>query len=188
MVRRPADVTNAMVYSAPQMKAGFNPISVEKMYVYILESVPDNRWMPQEEWLPLMRERLAGFHGHFDAIREELNEQSLINYRPLEVILMPEPWHRGHVLLVGDAAHATTPHVGYGAGLAIEDAVVLGELAAPIGDVATLFARFMERRYERCRIILQGSVAIGELEMAGASPADQRALSAEIGKVIQQEF
>ena len=184
VVKRPADVTSAVVYTAPHMKAGFNPISGDEMYVYVLETVPDNRWMPQEDWLPLMRERLAGFHGHFDAIRDELDEHSQINYRPLEVVLMPPPWYRGHVLLVGDAAHATTPHVGYGAGLAIEDAVVLGELAGEIEHVPTLFARFMERRYERCRAILEGSVAIGELEMASAPPAEQRALSARLSKVI----
>ncbi len=186
VVNRPADVTNAIVYSAPHMKAGFNPISNEQMYVYILENVPDNRWMAQEDWLELMRERLEGFHGHFDAIREELGPGSLINYRPLEVILMPAPWHKGRVLLIGDAAHATTPHVGYGAGLAIEDAVVLGELAGAGLEPPALFERFMERRFERCRIILEGSVAIGELEMRSAPPAEQRALSAQISKVIQE--
>jgi 2-polyprenyl-6-methoxyphenol hydroxylase-like FAD-dependent oxidoreductase len=169
VVRRPHDVAATILYSTPDMKAGFNPISHDQMYVYILETIPDNRWMPQEDWLPLMRERLEGFHGHFDTIREELSESSSINYRPLEVILMPEPWSVGHVLLVGDAAHATTPHVGYGAGLAIEDAVVLGELAGRISSTPELFARFMERRYLRCKTILEGSVAIGDLEMAGAS-------------------
>ena len=34
-------------------------------------------------------------------------------------------WHRGHVVLVGDAAHAVGPHAGQGASMAIEDAVVL---------------------------------------------------------------
>ena len=170
------------------MKAGFNPISNDEMYVYILETVPENRWMPQEDWLPLMRERLEHFHGHFDAIREELSESSSINYRPLEVVLMPEPWSVGHVLLIGDAAHATTPHVGYGAGLAIEDAVVLGELAGQISSTPELFARFMERRFLRCKTILEGSVAIGDLEMAGAPVASQRAMSAKISKVIQQEI
>jgi 2-polyprenyl-6-methoxyphenol hydroxylase-like FAD-dependent oxidoreductase len=187
-VRRPPDVTSTMVYSAPHMKAGFNPISEDKMYVYILETIPDNRWMPQEEWLPLMRERLECFHGHFDAIRNELNDNSLINYRPLEVILMPPPWHVGHALLIGDAAHATTPHVGYGAGLAIEDAVVIGELATETTNTANLFERFMERRYNRCRTILEGSVGIGELEMASAPADEQRALSYAISKVIQERI
>lgn len=39
-----------------------------------------------------------------------------------------DPWYRGRVLLIGDAAHATTPHLAMGAWIAIEDAVVLGEV------------------------------------------------------------
>ena len=39
-------------------------------------------------------------------------------------------WHRGRMLVVGDAAHAPSPSSGQGASLAIEDAVVLGELPA----------------------------------------------------------
>ena len=53
-----------------------------------------------------------------------------INYRPLEKLLLPPPWHRGRAILIGDAAHATTPHLASGAGLAVEDALVLGECLA----------------------------------------------------------
>lgn len=187
VVSRPADVTATWVYSAGSSKAGFNPISDELMYLYLLESAPGNPWIDQADWLALLRARLARFGGHFPRIVAELDERSLINYRPLEVMLVRPPWHRGRVLLVGDAAHATTPHVGYGAGMAIEDAVVLGELVATHGDdVEALFAAFTERRYERCRTILEGSVAIGDLEMAEAPVAEQRALSARLGAAIRE--
>ena len=188
VVPRPQDVTSTAVYLGDRIKAGFNPISDDEMYVYILESQPDNPWIDESVWPAEMRRRLEGFHGHFDAIRENLNDGSLINYRPLETVMLPNPWHRGHVLLIGDAAHATTPHVGYGAGMAIEDAVVLGELAGQSDEPIEIFSRFMKRRYERCRTILEGSVAIGELEMAGASAKEQRALSAVLNKVIRQEI
>jgi 2-polyprenyl-6-methoxyphenol hydroxylase-like FAD-dependent oxidoreductase len=186
VVPRPADVTASMVYMGERIKAGFNPISNEEMYVYVLESQPGNPWIAEEEWIVQLRGKLEGFHGHFDVIREGLGENSQINYRPLEVILLPDPWYRGHVLLIGDAAHATTPHVGYGAGLAIEDAVVLGELAAQSLSTPDLFTQFMARRHQRCRVILEGSVALGDMEMAGAPPSDQRAKSAELNAVIQR--
>ncbi|PZU11015.1 FAD-dependent monooxygenase [Sphingomonas sp.] len=186
VVPRPKDVTATWVYSNGTSKAGFNPISDALMYVYLLESAHGNPWMAQEDWLPLLRARLAKFGGHFRTIAEELGGESLINYRPLEVILVTPPWHRGRVLLVGDAAHATTPHVGYGAGLAIEDAVVLGELVGLIDDVETLFPAFTARRFERCRTILEGSVKIGDLEQADTPLAEQRALSASLGRVIRE--
>lgn len=186
VVPRPADVTASMVYMGERIKAGFNPISNDEMYVYVLESQPGNPWIAEDEWIDRLRGKLEQFHGHFDAIREGLGGTSQVNYRPLEVIMLPDPWYRGHVLLIGDAAHATTPHVGYGAGLAIEDAVVLGALAAQSLSTPDLFAQFMARRHERCRIILEGSVALGDMEMNGAPPADQRAKSAELNAVIQQ--
>ncbi|WP_313803767.1 FAD-dependent monooxygenase [Sphingobium sp.] len=186
VVSRPADVTATWVYSGQGAKAGFNPISDDLMYVYLLETALGNPWMPQEQWLAILRAKLGQFGGHFAGIVAELDDHALINYRPLEVVLQPPPWHKGHVLLVGDAAHATTPHVGYGAGMAIEDAVVLGEMIGRFEDSEVLFSAFTERRYERCRTILEGSVAIGELEMALAPIAEQRELSAKLGAVIRQ--
>lgn len=186
VVPRPKDVTATWVYAGEGCKAGFNPISQDLMYVYLLETAPGNPWLDQADWLSLLRERLSRFGGHVKAIAEGLGADSLINYRPLEVVLLPPPWHGGRVLLIGDAAHATTPHVGYGAGMAIEDAVVLGELAAQIEDVEALFTAFTARRYERCKTILEGSVAIGDLEMAEASISEQRALNGHISKFIRE--
>jgi 2-polyprenyl-6-methoxyphenol hydroxylase-like FAD-dependent oxidoreductase len=188
VVPRPSDVTATMVYFGDRAKAGFNPISDDQMYVYLLESQPGNPWIVEADWLGEMRAKLEPYHGHFDPIREGLGPDSQINYRPLEVIMLTDPWHVGHVLLIGDAAHATTPHVGYGAGLAIEDAVVLGELASICDSVDDLLHKFMERRFERCRTILEGSVQLGELEMAGASVAEQRALSGRLNMVIRQDI
>ena len=186
VVPRPEDVTATWVYSATGKKAGFNPISQDSMYLYLLESAPGNPWIEEKDWLPLLSERLSEFGGHLPRIVSQLDETCLINYRPLESVLLPRPWHKGHVLLIGDAAHATTPHVGYGAGMAIEDAVVLGEMMPNFSDAETLFRAFTERRYERCRAILEGSVAIGRLEMEGASVAAQRDLSARISSVIRE--
>lgn len=186
VVSRPADVTATWVYSAQYAKAGFNPISDDLMYVYLLESAPGNPWIDAGDWLPLLKQRLSRFGGHFKAIVEELDETSLINYRPLEVILMPRPWHRGHVVLIGDAAHATTPHIGYGAGMAIEDAVVLGRMVGQFDGVEALFTAFTERRFDRCKTILEGSVAIGQLELDDAPFAEQRALSARLGATLRE--
>lgn len=186
VVSRPRDVTATWVYSAQYAKAGFNPISDDLMYVYLLESAPGNPWIDAGDWLPLLKQRLSRFGGHFKAIVEELDETSLINYRPLEVILMPRPWHRGHVVLIGDAAHATTPHIGYGAGMAIEDAVVLGQMVGQFDDAEALFTAFTERRFARCKTILEGSVAIGQLELDDAPFAEQRALSARLGATLRE--
>lgn len=53
-------------------------------------------------------------------------------------------WHRGRIVIVGDAAHAPTPTSGQGASLAIEDTVVLAKRLRDLPDPA--FARFEEAR------------------------------------------
>jgi 2-polyprenyl-6-methoxyphenol hydroxylase-like FAD-dependent oxidoreductase len=82
-----------------------------------------------------------------------------------------EQWHAGRVLLIGDAVHATTPHLGQGAGMAIEDAVVIAEeLQAHPVDKA--LEHFMTRRFERCKFIVETSRQIGVWEMDRSLPAD----------------
>ena len=62
------------------------------------------------------------------APREQVQDPKSIVYRPLTSLLLPAPWYKGRVLLIGDAAHTATSHMGAGAGLAIEDSVVLAEI------------------------------------------------------------
>ena len=88
------------------------------------------RACPKSGGRELLAEQLRGFGGALGAIREQLDTSARINYRPLEKLLLPPPWHRGRAILIGDAAHATTPHLASGAGLAVEDALVLGECLA----------------------------------------------------------
>jgi 2-polyprenyl-6-methoxyphenol hydroxylase-like FAD-dependent oxidoreductase len=70
------------------------------------------------------------------------------------------------VLLIGDAAHSTTPHMAYGAGLAVEDAVVLSEVLRLDCSLSEALDIFVERRFERCKAVVDGSVAIGQFQLS----------------------
>jgi 2-polyprenyl-6-methoxyphenol hydroxylase-like FAD-dependent oxidoreductase len=156
------------------------------MYLFLLAAEPDNPWIDPANWLETLREKLSGFGGHIAVLRDNLGPDSRIVYRPLETILLPSPWFRNRVLLIGDAAHATTPHVGYGAGLAVEDAIVLADVLqgeAPMDDALNAF---MMRRHPRCAQIVNGSVKLGQLEIDQAPVAQQRALSRELFEFIQE--
>jgi 2-polyprenyl-6-methoxyphenol hydroxylase-like FAD-dependent oxidoreductase len=83
---------------------------------------------------------------------------------------MPSPWHRGRVLLIGDAVHTTTPHMAAGAGIAVEDSVVLAALLAAGGTVPAVLEAFMARRYERCRLVVENSFQLGEWEKTPNAP------------------
>jgi 2-polyprenyl-6-methoxyphenol hydroxylase-like FAD-dependent oxidoreductase len=182
--QRPADMQTPEMFIDSYHKAGINPVSREEVYLFFMETVPENAWMPPERWPEMLKERLAPFGGRVAALRQTLNETSQVNYRPLEMLLLPPPWHSGRVILIGDAAHATTPHCAYGAGLAVEDAVVLAELLRAGDPLPSVFEKFMQRRFARCRDVVDGSCRLGELEMAHASVADHRALGAEMARII----
>lgn len=183
---RPAEIDGSCSFHARHHKAGVNPVSQDEMYLFLLQHVPDNRWMPPEQWPALLAAELSEFGGLLAEIRDGLGPSSRINYRPLEYLLLEPPWYRGRVLVIGDAAHATTPHMGHGAGLAVEDGVVLTELLQQPITLDEVLARFMERRYERCRMVVEGSLRLGELEMAQAGPEIHRRTLMELFDAIRQ--
>jgi 2-polyprenyl-6-methoxyphenol hydroxylase-like FAD-dependent oxidoreductase len=67
-------------------------------------------------------------------------------------------WHRGRMIVIGDAAHATSPASGQGASMALEDAVVLAQCLRDVPAVPDAFATFVDRRRDRVeRIVAEGN-------------------------------
>jgi 2-polyprenyl-6-methoxyphenol hydroxylase-like FAD-dependent oxidoreductase len=67
-------------------------------------------------------------------------------------------WHRGPLIILGDAAHAPSPSSGQGASMAIEDAVILASALRENGSIAEAFAAFERSRRERVeRIVAWGA-------------------------------
>ena len=170
------------------VKAGIVPVSREEMYLFLLQHVPDNPRMPEDRFPELLAAQLRNFGGVLGAIRDGLGPASRINYRPLEKVLQPRPWHRGRAILVGDAAHATTPHLASGAGLAVEDALILAEFLTSGIAVEQALTRFTARRYERCCMVVENSVRLGELEMRHAPGEEQAALQRESMLALNAEI
>jgi 2-polyprenyl-6-methoxyphenol hydroxylase-like FAD-dependent oxidoreductase len=112
-----------------------------------------------------------------------ISDPKQVVYRPLESLFISEPWYKGRVLLIGDAAHATTPHLGQGAAQAIEDAVVLGEEVATGGAVDEILRRFMDRRLDRCKFIVESSLQIGEWEQRPSPSADHAGIIKEMHRI-----
>jgi 2-polyprenyl-6-methoxyphenol hydroxylase-like FAD-dependent oxidoreductase len=185
---RPPEVDRAEMYLGGPVKLGFNPVSRDKMYAFILEHVPDNPWYAPEEQLPHVAKLLEPFGGYVPQVRAGLGEGSLVNYRPLEWVLLPAPWHVGRIVLIGDAVHATTPHMASGAGMAAEDGLVLAEELAAHADVEQALAAFAARRFERARMVVENSVKIGEIEMSGGNQMDANAMLGDTMQKLQQPY
>ena len=179
---RPADLTWAHIYFGPDSKAGLVPIAPNLMYMLLVTHEPGNPRFDREAMADEMRTRLSRYSGFVADLRAMIGDPAGVVYRPMETILLPSPWMKGRTILIGDAAHATTPHLAQGAAIAIEDAVLLGELMSRDEPVGALLEEFMSRRFERARYIIESSVQIGAWEMeewAGVADrgADQGALT-----------
>jgi 2-polyprenyl-6-methoxyphenol hydroxylase-like FAD-dependent oxidoreductase len=172
-VSRPAGVAARYSFFGPRNKAGFNPVSKTEMYVYLVQNLPQFIRIPDDQLPEVMREQLIDFHGLLAEAREEITVGGRIVYRPIVSHMLSPPWHRGRVVLIGDAAHTTTPHMAAGAGLAVEDSVVLALLLESEPSLRVALEKFMTRRHERCRMVVENSRLLGEWEKnPGAPTAD----------------
>jgi 2-polyprenyl-6-methoxyphenol hydroxylase-like FAD-dependent oxidoreductase len=181
---RTPDVVSAEFYFGGPHKVGLNPCSATQLYMFLLNHAPGNPYVAPQEQLQTLAGLMTDYGGRIATIRSQLGPQSSIVYRPLEALLMPAPWFVRRTVLIGDAVHATTPHLASGAGMAVEDALVLGDELEGAATVDAALARFMERRWDRCRIVVESSVRIGELEIAHSDPSEQQRLMTEASAAL----
>ncbi|NTY90367.1 FAD-dependent oxidoreductase [Pseudomonas putida] len=163
---RDPSIDHLASFTGPGGNAGLVPLADNLMYMFSTSHEPDNPRFAHDELAQTMRDRISQVGGIVGELREQITDNSQVVYKPMEVVFVNEPWFKGRVLLVGDAAHATTPHLGQGAGMAIEDALVLAEELTGGGSIQECLQRFMSRRFERCKYISENSIMAGEREMA----------------------
>ncbi len=164
---RPASVTRTdLVYGGPSYIAGYCPTSESTLYAYIVEDARDRSELGPRQLLAAMRELAEAYHGPWDDIRQTLTDPAAVNYTQFEALVVPAPWNRGRVVLIGDAAHACPPTIAQGGAQALEDAAVLTELlldAAAVGDA--LWAAFTARRFDRARTVVEASCQLGQWQL-----------------------
>ena len=176
---RPADVTALCAYDGA-IGVGLVPLSNALMYMYVTTPEPENRRYPRTGLAAEMRAKLAGQPPRIAALVEQISDDDAVVYKPLEWIMLEGPWHRGRVVLTGDAVHATTPHLGQGAGMAIEDSIVLADELVRQEDPESAFAAFRARRVDRCRYIVEKSKAISFGQTGQGPRVDQSKMTHEM--------
>lgn len=172
---RPPEIQRPTMWiGMPKIKIGVNPVSKTEMYMFVTEDRPNNDRLDSAAFPGILVGLLAPFPAPaVQAIKAQIDSQSEIVYRPLEGLLLPKPWYQGRVVLIGDAVHATTPHLASGACIGIEDAIVLAEELSKDGPVESALEAFQNRRWERCRMVVENSLRLGELEVSGGDKEEQ---------------
>ncbi|MBY0337536.1 MAG: FAD-dependent monooxygenase [Acetobacteraceae bacterium] len=159
---RPASLDAKVMMMGVGKRLGIMPIGDGRLYVFATSREPGNPWYERDVWHHRMRATFAEFRGPAARFLDELSDPAQVVYTPVEEVRLPLPWHRGRVGLIGDAAHASTPFMGQGGAMAIEDAVVLAEMLAERGPGEAVLAGFGERRHARCALVQDTSRRVGE--------------------------
>lgn len=157
---RAADIDCLQAFEGPT-GLGLAPLDDTLMYMFVTTPEPGNPRYAPHDLATAMRSKLAGITApRLAALAESICDADEIIYRPLEWLLLEGPWHKRRTVLLGDAVHATTPHLGQGAGMAIEDVIVLAEELDRHDAAEAAFQAYRDRRFARCKYIVEASLAI----------------------------
>ncbi|WP_329228613.1 FAD-dependent oxidoreductase [Streptomyces sp. NBC_01460] len=171
---RPVGLTRTdLAYGGPAHIAGYCPTSETTLYAYVVEANRDRASIPPESYADEMRRLTSAYGGFWPEITETITDPSKVNYTWFDRMLIEGSWHRGRVVLVGDAAHCCPPTLAQGAALSLEDAWVLAQMLTGSDTWDdSLFQAYYERRITRVRPVVEASVQIGQWQLDGVRDAD----------------
>lgn len=158
---RPPELVDKIMMMGVGKRLGIMPISPERLYIFGTVPEPAGSWFDKADWPALMRERFAEFGAPARRFLDEVSSDTEVLYTAVEEVVMPLPWHQGRIVLIGDAAHASTPFMGQGGALAVQDAVVLARLLSHAAPVTEALAAFGARRAPVCRFVQEASHRVG---------------------------
>ena len=183
---RAPEVVSLCAYEGP-IGVGLVPLSDDLMYMYVTTPEPGNPRYPKDGLADAMRGKIA---NHPSPAIAELAQQITVDdevvYKPLEWVFLEGAWHRGRVVLIGDAVHATTPHLGQGGGMAIEDSIVLADEIGRADTLDAAFTAFRARRFDRCRYIVEQSRAISYGQTGRGPLMEQGAATHAMTKIVAE--
>ncbi len=103
-LERAPEIECMQMFYGPRNKAGLNPISRDEMFLFLVSSINDARRPPPERLHQLLGDELSDYRGILETVRRAISDPNRVDYRPMDALLLPSPWFRGRVLLIGDAA------------------------------------------------------------------------------------
>jgi 2-polyprenyl-6-methoxyphenol hydroxylase-like FAD-dependent oxidoreductase len=126
---------------------GIVPLSRDRVYWFATENAPAGTILSGEQRIPALLDRFGRWHEPISRLIESTNSEHLLR-NDIHDIAPFSPWSSGRVVLLGDAAHPTTPNLGQGACMAIESAVALAEELGG-NEVDEAIRRYEMRRRKR---------------------------------------
>ncbi|WP_242920942.1 FAD-dependent monooxygenase [Pontibacter liquoris] len=179
VIQNPGVALNEMISAetwAPQGRVGMAPLPGNRIYWYACINAPEANERMRQLTPAQLAQHFTGVHPPVPTVLAAARPEQLIwgdiyDLKPLRKFAY------GRVLLLGDAAHATTPNMGQGACQAIEDAVVLGQCLGQETRIDKALVRYERRRLARTAKVIRLSRMLGAVSqwqnplLAGARDA-----------------
>jgi 2-polyprenyl-6-methoxyphenol hydroxylase-like FAD-dependent oxidoreductase len=163
-------------------------MSDDLMYMFFVTEEPEGMILKPEGAAEEMRSRAAKLApANLMPWVDQITDDAGVVARPMEVVFLEDdPWHKGRIVLIGDAVHASTPHLAQGAGMAIEDGLVLADELAKADTPEAAFEAYRARRYKRVSHVSKVSVAMGDSQMGKGPKLDmEKVIGETIGLMAQ---
>ncbi|PLW71715.1 2-polyprenyl-6-methoxyphenol hydroxylase [Streptomyces sp. SCUT-3] len=171
---RPASVVRTdLAHGGPCFLAGYCPTGEDTLYAYLVEPGRGRDALDPASYADEMRRLAEGYGGAWKEIAGHITDPARVNYTWTQRLLVEGPWHRGRVVLAGDAAHACPPTIAQGAAMSLEDVLVLAELLTTRDTLDdALLTEYRDRRLPRVRMVVDNSVQLGTWMLEGNRDAD----------------
>ena len=157
---RPRELTTLQFVLGDQCFFGLTPVSERRTYGFGYVMQPRFR-DPVQGRLARLRDRFAAFGPLVQEYLGAFDRDEQVHCAAIEWVDV-EPWYRGRVVLIGDAAHASSPLMGQGGCMAMEDAYVLAEVLRAASTLEGALATYVERRRPRVKWVQQQSMATAD--------------------------
>lgn len=183
---RPAGLSALQIHLGEGCVFGLVPMGAGRTYAfaYVIEQRFHD---PLEGRLARQRSRFATFGGRVQEYLASLERDDQVICSAMEWMEC-EKWHLGRVVLVGDAAHASSPMMGQGGCMAMEDACALAEELRASATVQDALASYVNRRKPRVEWVQHQSMTLAESLTTGPSAVRDAALRERGNQIMRARF
>lgn len=146
----------------PAGRFGIVPLTDGKVYWFACVNAPARDPEMKNMTVVQLRRIFSGYPERVQALLQASEGLPLI-WGDIADLPVSHEYVHGNIVLIGDAAHATTPNMGQGACQAIEDAVILAAEISRHTDPGMAFLAFGKRRLSRTRMVVRRSRMMGNV-------------------------
>jgi 2-polyprenyl-6-methoxyphenol hydroxylase-like FAD-dependent oxidoreductase len=156
LVSRAPQLTEPTYYLSDGQVGVLCPVDVTRAYLYLGTGSDAGHSDPSSGCLDRFLELFADFGGLMAAAIREVKHPRELAFG-VDGLVELDQWHRGHAVVIGDAAHAALPSMAQGASMAIEDALILAQQLRHCDSLESALLAFESRRRPRVSLVQERS-------------------------------